>query len=209
MGEQLSGALQIPLVRLFGQSPAGLNATGDSDWRNYYDGVHQQQELRLRRPLEITAIVVARSEGIALPEDFGMVFEPLWQLLPKEKVDLAEAVTRTVLSAFEIGVISRKRALEELRQSSQQSGIWATLSDEEIEEAEEDEPPGPGEMPMPQSPLAQPQQGATAAQERGPTPPPGTQGGEQPNVTAMPGRSRRELPVPIPTHVSLGRGGPG
>ena len=29
-GQQLSGALQIPLVRLFGQSPAGMNSTGES-----------------------------------------------------------------------------------------------------------------------------------------------------------------------------------
>lgn len=41
-GQQLSGALQIPLVRLFGQSPAGFN-TGDADLRNYYDGIHQRQ----------------------------------------------------------------------------------------------------------------------------------------------------------------------
>ena len=30
-----SGALQIPLVRLMGQSPAGLNSAGESDLRTY------------------------------------------------------------------------------------------------------------------------------------------------------------------------------
>ncbi len=34
-GQQIAGALGIPLVRLFGQSPAGFNATGESDLSNY------------------------------------------------------------------------------------------------------------------------------------------------------------------------------
>src|SRR6185437_7701108 len=38
--QQCSGALDIPMVRLFGQSPAGLNATGESDLRTYYDGIN-------------------------------------------------------------------------------------------------------------------------------------------------------------------------
>jgi hypothetical protein len=29
--QQLSGALNIPLTRLFGQSPAGMNSTGEGD----------------------------------------------------------------------------------------------------------------------------------------------------------------------------------
>ena len=47
-GQQISGALGIPLTRLFGQSPAGLNSTGESDIRMYYDNVKQEQERRLR-----------------------------------------------------------------------------------------------------------------------------------------------------------------
>lgn len=46
--EQVSGATGIPLVRLFGQSPAGFN-TGDGDLENYYSRVNSLQERRLRR----------------------------------------------------------------------------------------------------------------------------------------------------------------
>lgn len=143
MGQQLSGALQIPLVRLFGQSPIGMNATGDSDIRLFYDGLHQQQELRLRRPLTRALRCLAASERIRLPDTFKFNFNPLWQLLPKEKVELAEASTRTVLSADELGVISRRRTLEELRQQSRETGVWATITDDEINEAEGEPPPAP------------------------------------------------------------------
>lgn len=35
-------------MRLFGQSPAGLNASGDSDLRTYYDNVANGQDKQLR-----------------------------------------------------------------------------------------------------------------------------------------------------------------
>ncbi|MDR3087788.1 MAG: DUF1073 domain-containing protein, partial [Azoarcus sp.] len=48
----VSGAADIPMTRLFGQSAAGLNATGDNDIRNYYDMVRARQEIELRPALE-------------------------------------------------------------------------------------------------------------------------------------------------------------
>jgi hypothetical protein len=214
-GQQLSGALQIPLVRLFGQSPAGLNATGESDLRLFYDGIHQQQEMRLRRPLTKTINILARSEGIKLPDTFAYTFRALWQLTTKEKAEVAELTTRTVLSADELGVISRKTTLEELRQSGRETGVWSTISDEDIEAASADLPPAPaeasaqaggvpgmpvapgaGERPGPGSEVeGEPGQGETGKSTRlGPGLAP-IQGGAQ----------RPRLPVP-PPRVTLGRG---
>jgi hypothetical protein len=175
MGQQLSGALQIPLVRLFGQAPQGLNATGDADIRLFYDGLHQAQEIRLRRPLTRAIKCLAQSEQIKLPDKFNFQFRPLWQLLPKEKAEVAEIITRIVLSADELGIISTKRTLEELRQQGRETGIWSTITDKEIDSAE-DEPvpevgplagmvqPGgtPGEPPR-KTPEGEPGQGQPAA----------------------------------------------
>jgi uncharacterized protein len=35
----VSGAADIPVTRLLGQSPAGMNATGTSDMKNYHDRI--------------------------------------------------------------------------------------------------------------------------------------------------------------------------
>ncbi|MFQ8761936.1 MAG: anti-CBASS protein Acb1 family protein [Intestinimonas sp.] len=48
----LSGASRIPVTKLFGRSPAGMNATGESDLRNYYDYVDTLREAKLRPILE-------------------------------------------------------------------------------------------------------------------------------------------------------------
>jgi uncharacterized protein len=161
-GQQLCGALQIPGVRLFGQSPAGLNATGESDWENYYSGIHQQQELRLRRPTTTVLHVMARSEQIELPPEWNFQFRSLHQLSTEEKAQVAQVNTQTILAANELQILPLKTILEELRQASRETGVWSTITDEIIEQAEAEQqmPPAPMMPGMPGQPQpGQPQPG--------------------------------------------------
>jgi len=140
-GQQLSGALQIPLVRLFGQSPAGLNATGESDIRTYYDGIAQRQEDSLRHGVQVALDLAHRSELGKPPGDgFGFEFSPLWQMSDKEKGELATSVTASVSAAYNDGIVSQSVALKELRQSSRITGIWTNITDEDIDAAEQEPP---------------------------------------------------------------------
>jgi phage-related protein (TIGR01555 family) len=150
--QQISGALQIPLVRLFGQSPAGLNATGESDIRSYYDLIKQQQEARLRWAFEMILGLIYRSKiGGDPPEDLNFEFNSLWQMSELEKAQIAVGVTNAVTQAYDSGLVSKPTAMKELRQSSDVSGVWSNITDEEIDEAEE-EPPDPGEIDVPSLP---------------------------------------------------------
>jgi phage-related protein (TIGR01555 family) len=158
--QQVAGALQIPLVRLLGQAPAGLNATGDSDFRNYYDGIKSSQEARMRRPVSSMLRVLCRSElGITLPPDFSFIFAPLWQMSAIEKAELGAAITSTVAEAFEKGLVDKPTALEELRAHSRVSGMWTSITDEVIEAAKM-APPIPGMEGMASTP---PNAGSLAA----------------------------------------------
>lgn len=141
-GQQLSGAMDIPLVRLFGQSPAGLNSTGEGDLRNYYDSIKQQQERKLRSAVEKIYDVLMRSElGIEPPENMTITFNPLWQVSDAEKATIAGSVTDAVTKASDSGLIDRHTALKELRQSSNVTGIFSNITDEDIKEAENEPPP--------------------------------------------------------------------
>jgi len=147
-GQQISGALGIPLVRLFGQSPAGLSSTGESDIRNYYDNVKQQQERRLRTGVGKVYSALYRSElGEAPPESFDFDFRPLWQLSDTEKGTIASQITTAIVGASDAGIIDRATALKELRQSSHITGVFSNVSDEDIKEAEDEPPPAPEETP--------------------------------------------------------------
>ena len=108
--QQLSGAAQIPLVRLFGQSPAGLNATGDADIRNYYDFINSKQESMLRRPVQMLLELSHRSlTGEPLPAGFDFSFAPLWQLADTEKATVAGDITTAVVNAQQAGIVSATR----------------------------------------------------------------------------------------------------
>lgn len=144
-GQQISGALQIPLTRLFGQSPAGFSS-GDSDLRTYYDGINSQQNAKLKVGVTQIYRAIAASEGIELPEGFKINFKSLWQLTEAQKVEIAEGTSRAVLAAEESGTIDRTTALKELKQSSNITGIFSNITQEHIEEAESDPPPQAEEL---------------------------------------------------------------
>lgn len=152
MAQQLSGALQIPLVRLFGQSPAGLNSSGEADIRTYYDLILQQQEAKLRVPLDTILRLIWRSKfGKDAPKKMGFTFRPLWQMTEKERSEVAKNTTDAVVKGYETGIVDKPCAMRELRDSAEVTGVWASISDDDIKAAEEEaealkeEPPVPEE----------------------------------------------------------------
>jgi hypothetical protein len=81
----LSAQVGIPITRLFGVSPSGLNATGESDMLNYYDMVASSQETSLAPKLRYLVHLIADKEGIPEP---NVKFNALKQMTDKEKSDL-------------------------------------------------------------------------------------------------------------------------
>lgn len=156
LGQQLSGASQIPLVRLFGQSPAGLNATGDSDIRLYYDGIKAKQESMLRKPMSKLLRVMWRSEfGTPPPRDLDFTFTPLWQMDALDKAEVGSKNTATITAAHQDGLLTTPAAMKELRAQAPQTGLFGNISNEDITEAELEpaplpDAPGPGESNNPQ-----------------------------------------------------------
>lgn len=147
-GEQVCGAVETPDVILFGQSPGGLN-NGDDSVRIYYDGIKADQDSALRPGVTTLCDVISRSElGKPLPEGFAFDFVPLWQLSDVEKAEVGAKDTNSVVQAFDAGIVDRGTALKELRQSSNTTGLWSNITDDEITEAENEPPPVLGEKDL-------------------------------------------------------------
>jgi hypothetical protein len=134
-GQQLGGALQIPLTRLFGQSPIGMNATGESDLRTYYDGIKQQQNRHLLVPVTRMYRAMAISEGINVPEGFALEFKSLWLLSDEAKAQIATADSTSIGGMINAGIISPQTALKELLQSSKVTGRFTNITEDEINAA--------------------------------------------------------------------------
>ncbi|MGG6461409.1 DUF1073 domain-containing protein [Solilutibacter silvestris] len=144
-GQQLAGACGIPLVRLFGQSPSGMNATGESDLKIYYDNIKQQQERRLSAPLTKLMGVMFRSVlGQDMPDDYNFQFRHLLQMSEKERSEIVQQVTTAIIEVYDAGLISAATALKELKQQSDVTNVFTNITDEMINEADQ-EPPEPSE----------------------------------------------------------------
>ena len=127
-GEQISGALQIPMVRLFGQEPGGLSSDGNSALHTYYDNLSKQQELRLRRPLTRLLDIISRSKlGEPLPNGTRFRFNTLWQMEATEQSTVATSLTNCIIAAFNSGLIDSKTAQQELSDTAHTTGLFSTI----------------------------------------------------------------------------------
>jgi phage-related protein (TIGR01555 family) len=139
----IAGASEYPITKLFGRSPAGLNATGDSDMQNYYDSVEQKQETHLRPVIEKLLPVICLSVLGDTIDDIEIKFNPVRRPTEAEQKNLGKNVADSVVAVFNAGLISQKIAMKELRQSSDQTGMWSNITDEDIEKADAElQPPG-------------------------------------------------------------------
>ncbi len=112
----LSGAAEIPVTILMGQSPAGLSATGESDVRWFYDRVKAAQTTYLRprveRLVRLLFLSKAGPTGGQEPASWSVEFPPLWQPSPTEEADLrvkqagvdVQYITAQVLTPEEVAV---------------------------------------------------------------------------------------------------------
>jgi phage-related protein (TIGR01555 family) len=141
----IAGACEIPVTRLFGRSPAGLNATGESDDQNYEGVIEQKQEASLRPVLEKLLPVMCMSTWGQVPDDLDFTFNPYRTLDNKEMADLAKAKSDAIVEVYNALPISDRTALKELRQMSDETGMWSNITDEDIEAAS-DVPAPKGEM---------------------------------------------------------------
>lgn len=83
-----AGAADIPVTRLLGQSPAGLNSTGESDLRNYYDRVSAMQEIEMTPALYRLDECLIRSALGSRDASIYYTWAPLWQVSEKERADI-------------------------------------------------------------------------------------------------------------------------
>lgn len=134
----IAGAAEIPVTRLFGRSPSGLNATGESDLQNYYEMIAEKQETYLRPIFSKLLPVICMSVFGAVPDDLDFEFDPVAEPSDEQRADLAKTGTDIVVSAVGAGLVSPRTGLKELKQQSERTNVWTNITDEDIEKASDE-----------------------------------------------------------------------
>lgn len=128
----LSGASRIPVTKLFGRSPAGMDATGESDMQNYYDYVDTLRESKLRPVLEKLFPILCMSVWGAVPEGVSITFPGLWTPKPIDIAEIALKKAQAVRDMFQAGLLGADTAQKELKKLSEETGMFDSITDEEI-----------------------------------------------------------------------------
>lgn len=92
-----SAAFGIPVARLFGRSAAGLNATGESDDRAYYDRIRDMQA-DMENAMAVLDECLIRDALGDRPEDVFYNWRPLWQPTAKERAEVGKIVVDTIVA---------------------------------------------------------------------------------------------------------------
>lgn len=128
----LSGASRIPVTKLFGRSPAGMNATGESDLQNYYDYIDGLRESKLRPIIYKLLPILSMSVWGYIPENLDIAFPPLWTPNAKEVSEIAKNKTEAILAAFHSGLLDQATAQKELKKLTDETGMFDSIDDADI-----------------------------------------------------------------------------
>lgn len=134
---RLAAAARMPVTMLMGQSPAGLNATGASDIRMFYDTVSAAQENKLQPALEkLVELVMLAKEGPLkgqAPENWSICFNPPWQLTDLEEAELRFKQAQVDKIEIDSGVVTP----EEVAASRHGGDQWSSKTVIDFEGREE------------------------------------------------------------------------
>jgi phage-related protein (TIGR01555 family) len=134
----IAGASDIPVTKLFGRAPAGMNATGESDLQNYYDMVSQRQESQLKPIINKLLPVMFMSEFGQVPDDLGIRFNAIQTPTEDKMADIVAKKTTCIYGAYDNGIISQQMALKELQELSYTTNMFSSITNEIVEAASDD-----------------------------------------------------------------------
>lgn len=94
----VAGAADMPVTVLFKTSPGGLNATGDSDMRQWYDSIELYRDASVRPKLEY---ILRRIAG----KDIAFDFPPIWQPTAAESANVRAQNAQADRTYYDMGAI--------------------------------------------------------------------------------------------------------
>ncbi len=106
---RLSASARLPATLMFRQSPAGLNATGESDIRLFHEEVESMQQKVLKpKLLRLVELMLHNQTGPTagqIPEEWDIEFSPLRQMSELEQAELRNKQAQTDRIYIQDGVI--------------------------------------------------------------------------------------------------------
>lgn len=107
---RLAAAAKQPVTVLMGQSPAGMDATGESDIRWFYDQTESHRSFyldpKLKQLIRLVTLAKDGPTGGKELEEYTINYPSLWQPTQKEDAEIKELLSWADKNYAEIGVLT-------------------------------------------------------------------------------------------------------
>ncbi|MGJ4855521.1 DUF1073 domain-containing protein [Labrys sp. La1] len=146
--EHMASVSHIPVVKLFGIQPAGLNADSDGIMRAFYDWVLSFQEKFYREKLHAVMGMIMLNIWGETDDGIDFEFEPLWSLDEKAQAEVEKLKAETDQILVDTGVLSPAESRERVARDPQSDYASIDVNDlpDLLEEEEEGLAPHGGKM---------------------------------------------------------------
>jgi phage-related protein (TIGR01555 family) len=108
--EHMAAVSRIPLVKLLGIQPAGLNASSEGEIRTFYDHIHAYQERFFRPNLTVIIDMTMLSLWGEVDDTINFEFVKLWELDEAAEATKRKTDADTDIELIQAGVISPEEA---------------------------------------------------------------------------------------------------
>lgn len=128
---RVAAETDIPLTRLAGTSPGGLNSSGTSEQRDFEKAVNSRQEIEVRPILDRLDPYLAVEAGVKKLPYWS--FGPLSQLTEKERMEIEKMRAETVEKLMNTGEFNNADLAASARVAMAESDMWPGLEPEAAE----------------------------------------------------------------------------
>lgn len=128
----MAGATGIPVTRLFGRSPAGMNSTGEADERMYRQTLEQERAIHITPALERLLPIVCHSAIGKFPGGASFKYPSLIETTPQDKAQVIDQQLAPLERLFQANLIPGEVVLEAFRNSQEALDVTSTITDEHI-----------------------------------------------------------------------------
>lgn len=137
--EHMSAVTGIPLVKLLGITPTGLNASSEGEIRTFYDWVHAQQEADLSPHLRTVIDLIQLSEFGDIDKSITFQWQPLWDADEVQASTVRSNDANTAATYINAGVLSPEEERDRL--ARQEDGLYNGLRADDLPEPDDNEDP--------------------------------------------------------------------
>lgn len=135
--EQQAAVDGMPLIKLVGYTPSGLNSTGEGEMDAWRDRVRAQQEHLFNAPLKNVMDVIQLSEFGEIDPDIGFEWESLEDPDEVERATVRKTDADAAAVYINAGVISPQEERERI--AAEDGSVYSNLDLTEMPEPESDE----------------------------------------------------------------------